>query len=168
MTEKKVKKSDYEKALAAFTQAVRTFRRADFDKAKQQFEAFLEKYSEEKEIADRARMYINICADRKKKPVLQLKSFDDYYLHGMMMMNEGRYEESLEMLSKAAEMRPEAGKVHYLMADVYSRQGSVEKCLECLKKAVSLDKKFQVMAQNEADFEPLWEDKKFILITRMK
>jgi hypothetical protein len=40
-------------------------------------------------------------------------------------------------------------------------------CLENLKKAIQADKFFRILAQNETDFEPLWEEKKFKLITRM-
>jgi hypothetical protein len=40
-------------------------------------------------------------------------------------------------------------------------------CLDHLKTAIQLDSFLKILAQNDTDFEPLWEDKKFKLITRM-
>jgi hypothetical protein len=45
--------------------------------------------------------------------------------------------------------------------------GEAETALDLLKKAVQKDKTYAVLAQNEPDFEPLWEDKKFKLITKL-
>jgi len=45
--------------------------------------------------------------------------------------------------------------------------GQADSALELLKKAVQKDKNFSVLAQNEPDFESLWEDKKFKLITKL-
>ena len=53
------------------------------------------------------------------------------------------------------------------MPDLGCLPGQTEDCLEPLKKAIQADKSFRVLAQNEPDFEPLWEDKKFKAITRI-
>jgi hypothetical protein len=45
--------------------------------------------------------------------------------------------------------------------------GQPEPALDYLKKAIQKDKLFSTLAQNEPDFEPLWDDKKFKLLTRL-
>jgi hypothetical protein len=45
--------------------------------------------------------------------------------------------------------------------------GRADEAMECLKKAFQKDKFYRTLAQNEIDFEPLWDDKKFKLITRL-
>jgi tetratricopeptide (TPR) repeat protein len=167
-TEKsKVKKNDYQKALKAYSQAMKVFRREDFKRASELLQAFIKKYPAEKELVDRSQIYLSICEKRQKKERVELKTFDDYYQHSVYTVNQGDYEEALKFLDKARQMKPKEGKILYLMADAYCLMGKKEKCLEHLKKAIQIDKDFSTLAQNESDFEELREDKKFKLITRM-
>jgi len=53
------------------------------------------------------------------------------------------------------------------MSLVHCQMGNVEKCLETLKDAVRLDRYYGILAQNESAFEPIWEDKKFKVITKL-
>jgi tetratricopeptide (TPR) repeat protein len=168
VAKQKTKKSDYEKALSAYAQAMKVFHKGDYKKAEELLKEFSEKYISEKELLDRTKVYLSICQEHKKDKGVQLKTFDDYYQYSIYKINQGEYEESLKLLNKASGMKPKEGKIFYLMADVYCMMGKMDKCLEYLKKAIQIDKYFKILAQNERDFEPLWEDKKFILITRTK
>lgn len=163
----KIKKDEYEKALSAYSQAMKPFHKGDYKRADELLRAFLAKQGSERELVDRAQMYLAICEERQNKEKVSLKTFDDYYQYGVFKSNHGDYEEALKLLEKAREMKPKEGKILYLMADIYCLKGQKEKCLESLKKAVQLDKYLSILARNERDFESLWEDKKFKLITRM-
>ena len=168
MAEQKTKKSDYEKSLLAYSQAMKAFRKGDYPKAAGLLKEFLEAHVSEKELVDRAQVYLSICEGQQKDTGVKLKTSDDYYQFGIYKLNQGEYEESLRLLKKAAEIKPKEGKFFYSMADCYCLMGEEDKCLDSLKKAVQLDKYFKILAQNERDFEQLWEDKRFKLITRMK
>lgn len=163
----KVKKNDYQKALSAYNQAVKPFRKGDYVKSAELLKAFLEKHSSEKELMDRAQIYISICQARQEKEKIQLNTFDDYYQYSVYKINQGDYKEALKLLEKALQMKPKEGRIYYLMADAYCLMGNKEECLEQLKKAIQIDKFFSILAQNERDFEDFREDKKFKLITRM-
>lgn len=163
----KVKKNDYQRALLAYNQAMKTFRKGEFVKAAELLKAFIEKHASEKELADRASIYLDICKERKRKEKVQLDTIDDYYQYSVFKINQGEYKEALKLLEKALQKKPKEGKIYYLMADAYCLMGKKQECLERLKKAIQADKFFSIMAQNEADFESLRKDKKFKLITRM-
>lgn len=163
----KVKKDDYQRAISAYNQAMKAFHKGDFERADELLKVFLEMHVSEKELADRAQIYLNICQKEQKKERIQLKTFNDYYQYSVYKINQRDYEEALKMLEKAREMKPKEGKILYLMADNYCLMGQTDKCLEHLKKAIQIDSFFRILAQNEGDFEPLWKDKKFKLITRM-
>jgi tetratricopeptide (TPR) repeat protein len=165
--EKSKKKSEFQKVLKAYDQAMKVFRKGDNVKALELMKAFIEKYSSEKEIVDRARIYQTICEARLKKEKINLKTFEDYYQYGVYKVNQGDFEEALKVLDKARQMKPKEAKILYLMADAYCLMEEKEECLANLKKAIQMDKYFSILAQNESDFESLREDKKFKLITRM-
>lgn len=163
----KVKKDKYKKALIAYGQAMKDFHKGEFSKAVKGLEVFLEKYSDEKELVDRAKIYIAICQGRQEKETISLKTFDDYYQYGVYKINLGEYGEALKLLKKASENEPDEGKIFYLLASTYCLMEDEEECLENLKKAIQIDKFFSILAQNEEDFEALKENKKFKLITKM-
>ncbi len=169
MKDEKTKKDEYQKALAAYAEAIKEFRRERFDKAVEALRGFVEKHPAEKELVDRAKIYIAVAESRSKgkgEPIV-LKSAEDHYQYGIFKMNAGEHDEALKLFEKAEKLEPESGKVSYALADLTCLMGRTDDCLEHLKKAVQADKSFRVLAQNEPDFEPLWEDKKFKAITRI-
>ena len=162
----KSKKDAYEKALSAYSQAMRAFRKGDYAKAKELLNAFHEKFMRERELVDRAQIYLSICENRQKDTI-PLKSFEDYYQYAVYKLNQKDYKQALKLLEKARKEDPKQGKVVYLMAVAFCLMEETEKCLKTLKEAVHLDKFFGILAQNETDFEPIKEDKKFKVITKL-
>jgi|WetSurMetagenome_2_1015567.scaffolds.fasta_scaffold348781_2 tetratricopeptide (TPR) repeat protein len=169
MKDEKTKKDEYQKALGAYAEAMKDFRKGKDDKAFEALRSFIEKFPGERELVDRARLYVAICENRLKsgKEGAPLKTADDYYRAGLFKINASAYEDAQKLLDKALKLSPEAGKIHYALADLYCLTGQTEPCLEALKKAIQFDKQFRVLAQNEIDFEPLWDDKKFKVLTRI-
>jgi len=163
----KTKHDDYEKALNAYRQAVKTFRKKDYQKAYEQLQNFMNKFSDEKELCARSDVYLKICEGQLEKRTEEPKDFEDYFLHSVFQFNSGKLEEALELAKKAEKKQPKQGKIHYLIANIYLKMDKVEEALESLKKAVHLDKFFKTLARNETDFEKLWKDKKFKVITKL-
>ncbi len=167
MREQKSKKDEYQKALAAYGQAVKEFQKGEFEKAAESFQGFIEKFPAEREIVDRARTFVSIAQKRPKRDSAPMKSFEDHYRAGVVKINQRDYPGAVKVLEKALELKENDGLVHYLLADVHALTGETDAALEYLKKAVQKDKTYAVLAQNEPDFETLWEDKKFKLVTKL-
>lgn len=161
------KKDKYQESLKAYQDVMKVFREGNFSKAAEMFDSFIKDYDEEQELVDRAKIYRDICLGRMNKEEIKLENFDDYYYYSLFQANRGNYDEALKSIEKAKELKPDDGRVYYLMADIYCLMNKTDECLNSLKKAIQLDKFFGILAQNEKDFEPLWEDKKFKLIIRM-
>ena len=167
MREQRSKKDEYQKALAAYSLAVKEFHKGEFEKAVESFKGFIEKFPADREIVDRAKAYLAIALKRPKKETVSLKSFGDHYHTGVVKINQRDYPGAVKVLEKALEFKENEGLVYYLLADVHGLMGEADASLDFLKKAIQKDKTFSVLAQNEPDFEPLWEDKKFKLITKL-
>ncbi|MFZ2055029.1 MAG: tetratricopeptide repeat protein [Candidatus Aminicenantales bacterium] len=167
MKEEKTKKDAYVKALSAYGEAMKEFHKGRLEKAEELLKAFLEKHDTEKELVDRAKIYLQITRAKGEKEAVSLKTFEDYIYYSVYKINSRAYEEALKLLEKALEMEEGEGRVFYLMADAYILMGKTEEAMECLKKAFQKDKVYRILAQNEIDFAPLWDDKKFKLITRL-
>ncbi len=163
----KAKKNDYEKALAAYHQAMKLFHQRDYAKAEESLNAFLEKHNQERELADRAKIYRDICHSRLQPEKIKLTTFEDFYQNGVYLLNMGRYEEALTSLEKARAKEPSNAKLVYVMAAAYAMHEDKDNCLEYLKQAVKLDSYFAILAQNESNFDPVKHDKRFAVITKM-
>ena len=161
MAEEKTKKTDYEKALEAYSQAMKVFSKKDYEKAEELLKQFLEKFPKEKELIDRVHLYVKLCENSRTEKPVRLKSFDDYYQYSVIKINLGEYEEALKLLSKAGELDPKSGKIDYMMANTYCLMGNEEDCLGRLVEAIEKDPFFKVLAQNEEDFETIRENDGF-------
>jgi len=158
---------NYEKMLSSYTQAVKAFRRGDCAKALEHFGAFIEKFPMEKELVDRSRIYMKVCEDKGKKDAIALKEFDDFYEMGVYRMNQGAYEEAVQLFNKALEKDSGEGKIIYLIGKSHYLMGDKDKFLDYLKSAIHVDKSFKIFAQNDLDIEDIKDDKKFKLITKL-
>lgn len=165
MAEEKVKKNDYEKALAAYSQAMKVFRKKDYNKSEELLKQFLEAFPKEKELIDRVHLYLKLCENKKNKETVSLKSFEDYYQYSIIKINLGEYDEALKLLTKAQELDPQSAKIDYMMANVLCLMENEEECLEFLGKSCEKDPYFKILAQNEEDFEILRENEEFKKIT---
>jgi len=163
----KMQHDDYEKALNEYMQAVKNFRKKDYPKACEQLKNFINKYSDERELCSRADIYLKICEGHLDERTEILKDFEDYFLHAVYQLNAGELEDALDLAKKAEKKDPKQGKLHYLTASILLKMDKTEEALESLKKAVQIDKFFKIMARNETDFEKLWQDKKFKVITKL-
>jgi len=168
MKDEKTKKDEYQKTLAAYTEAVKEFRKGKFDKAAEALRAFVEKYPGEREFVDRARTYLGIAESRLRTPkeAPDLKTADDHYYAAVFLMNNGQTEEALKLLEKGLKLGPENAKIHFLVAQAHCLSGRNEAALESLRSAIQLEKSFRILSQNESAFESLWDDKKFRLLVR--
>jgi len=158
---KSEKLNNYQKALEVYSKAMSYFHKKDYLKAVELFKEITNKYSSEKEIVDRANLYLSICKNRLEKKEIKLNTFDDYFYYGIYHLNLGNYEKAIELLKEAQKKAPKEGKVYYALADVSAQIGDSESALSYLKKAIELDSFFKILAQNEVDFEPLKENKEF-------
>jgi len=161
------KKRDYEKALSLYNQGIKEFRKEDYDKALSSFESLLEKYPEEHELIDRAKVYMSICKRGKKQEVISPKNISDFLFFAQMKINQSDFDGAIKLLEKALELKREEARVYYLMATAYVQNGQKEEGLEALKKAIQKDKTVAIIAQNEPDFEPIWVDKRFKVLVKL-
>jgi tetratricopeptide (TPR) repeat protein len=149
----------HRKNMARFENAVKVFNGGDFGKALELFEPLAAIPSQD--LAQRVRIYVNICQQRLSKPVLRLKTADDFYNYAVSMANQGNREEAENNLNKALKLAPRSDYIYYALATTQALRENVEGALENLQKAIELNAKNRYLAQNDADFDGLGEDPRF-------
>jgi Flp pilus assembly protein TadD len=143
-----------------YEEALRQFHQQKFHKAKELLEKVIAAPS--KELADRARAHLSICEQRiSRQPSSSLRTPEEYYQHGVAMMNHGRWDEAREHLARARKLAPKSDYIVYAMAALDCLTGEAESAMENLKLAIELKPENRYHARNDEDFAFLQEDPRF-------
>ncbi len=155
-----VSNPEVERQLKLYDEAIEYFQQQKYLKAKQALERVIAGPS--KELADRATLHLRACEQRLSKPAEpSLRSADDYYYHGVAMMNLGRWDDARAALEKAQKMSPKSDYVVYALAALDCLTGETESAMENLKQAIALRPENRYLARNDEDFSYLQEDPRF-------
>jgi tetratricopeptide (TPR) repeat protein len=149
----------HQKQVMQFESAVKLFNHGDFAKARDVFDHLAAAAAQE--LAQRSRVYLNICSQRLSRPALRLKTADDFYNYAVSMANQGNQQEAEENLGKALKLSPKSDYIYYALATTYALRENVEAALEHLQKAIQLNERNRYLAQNDPDFAALGEDPRF-------
>ncbi len=152
----------HEKAIKEFERGVGHLHRQNYAEALERFQAIVQTYPQEKELLDRAQVYVRICrgmADRNKAP--QPKKPEDFFYFGVIKANEADYDEAVKFLDRALQASPKDEKIHYVLASTLALKGDRQEALKYLREAIELNTTNRIYARNDPDFEPLRDEEDF-------
>ena len=155
----------YRIALAAYTDCLRLLQERDWAKAAAALRAFIAAHGRERELADRARMYLSVCEQHTAGGGNAPQTFDERYAAAVILANRGEFDAALGLLDAALEERPESDKALYLKASTLAQQGQRRAALDLLTRAIARDEHNRVYALNDPDFGSLRDDEEFITLT---
>lgn len=143
-----------ENARRDFDRGVAALQRKKIDEAERNFLDLLQKYPDEKELVDRARVYLVICERQRQSARAALAEPEDFYYAALLEKNRGNIAEAIEHLKRAAKKNG-GGRVDFLLACCYAQTGDSGIALEHLKKAIEEDQRHRILARHDRDFDPV-------------
>jgi len=151
----------HEKALKEFERGVGLLQKQSYSEAIERFQAIVGSFPQEKELTDRAQVYLRICQNVLERKEPQPRKPEDFFYFGVIKANEANYDEAVKFLEKALQANPKDEKVHYVMASTLAAKGDRREALEHLREAIELNATNRIYARNDPDFEPLRDDDNF-------
>ncbi|MEP6993441.1 MAG: tetratricopeptide repeat protein [Acidobacteriota bacterium] len=149
-----------ENARKDYDRGVTSLQKKKLDEAERHFVDLIQKYPEEKELVDRARVYLSVCERQRRDPRPALTEPEDFYYAAVLAKNRGDVPEAIEHLNQAARKNG-GGRVDFLLACCYAQQGNLETALDHLQKAIVEDQRHRVLARHDRDFDPVRETPEF-------
>ena len=150
----------------AFAQAVQNYEAGlkfmqehKFEKAKPLLEKIIA--SGPKELADRARLYLNNCNQQLASNSTSFKSQDEHFDYAVSLMNSGQYEQSRSHMEKILKQNPKADFALYGLAVLDCLTTQVESALKNLSEAIRLNPQNRFQARNDSDFQNMADDPRF-------
>jgi Tfp pilus assembly protein PilF len=167
MNAKKAAVSDRRSAQAVelFEKAMRALGKRDYERAKEHLDALISAHADERDVAERARLYLGVCRRAiEKRPAFKPKTFDELLNYGVFLHNRGEFDEALKILGQAADQQPKNEHVLYCIAASAAQSGDVTSALRSLRSAIAANPASRAQARADADFDPIRENEEFVEI----
>jgi len=149
-----------ENARKDYDRGVSALQKKKLDEAERNFTDLIQKYPEERELVDRARVYLSVIERQKREAGPTLTEPEDFYYAAVLEKNRGNVAEAIEHLKRAAKKNGH-GRVDFLLACCYAQSGETDTALAHLKRAIEEDKSNRVLARHDSDFDLLRETPAF-------
>ncbi len=149
----------FTQAVQNYESGVRAMQEHKFDRARTILEKVLTGPS--RELADRARMHLNICNQQLAKVSTNFKNLEEHYDYAVSLMNTSDYDGARAHLEKLVKQNSKSDYILYGMAILESLTNHPEECLRYLIDAVRLNPSNRFQARNDSDFANMADDPRF-------
>jgi len=149
-----------ENARREYDRGVAALQRRKIAEAEKHFSELTQKYPEERELVDRARVYLAVCVRQRNAVAEALSEPEDFYYAAVLEKNRGNVNEAIEHLKRAARKNG-GGKVDFLLACCYAQRGESDSALEFLRRAIGEDQRNRILARHDRDFDPVRDTPEF-------
>ena len=149
------KKPTYHEAVSLYERGLQALQRRDFAAAAEALRNIIARYPDERELLERARLYLKVC-ERELEPREQApKTADGWVYAATVALNSADEPAALHHLTRALEANPRHDHAHYMMAVATARRSEFERSLEHLHHAISLNPENRSLARQDPDLEIL-------------
>jgi tetratricopeptide (TPR) repeat protein len=148
-------------AIAIYERGVRALQAREYGSAAEILQSVIDRYPDEKELHERARLYLNVIRRQTAPLDSTPKSSEERVYAVTLAINRGAYDDALAALTVLRDEIPDDDRVQYMLAVAHAQRGELSAALSCLERAVALDPENRAFASQDADLEPLRRDPMF-------
>ena len=155
-------RTDYLKAVKLYEKGLQALQRRHFNRAATTFRQVMKLFPDERELHERANLYLNICA-RESSPKKRVpRTTNEKIFAATIALNRRDSAEAISLLEKAVSSHPSDDRLHYMLALAHALNQDTDSATNHLAKAISLNPENRIQAREEADFDSIRETEAFI------
>ena len=151
------RKPGFYEAVAIYERGVQALQRHDFAGAAELFRAVIERYPEERELLERARLYLRVCERETARTTPPPETPAEQVYAATVSLNAGDHATALHHLQRALTADPENDHAHYIMSAALSLRGRRDEAIEHLHRAIELNPENRSQALQDPDLENIRE-----------
>jgi tetratricopeptide (TPR) repeat protein len=156
--------SSHDQAVGLFERGFQALQQRDFGRAGALLASVVNDFADEKELQERARVFLVICerqaAGREPRP----RSFEERLNAATIAVNRGAFDEALALCRKLEGEDPNNDHVQYMLSVICTSLGNVPQALAHLHHAIDLAPENRIRAAQDPDLEPLRQDPGFTAV----
>ncbi len=147
------RKPGFYEAVAIYERGVQALQRHDYAGAAELFRAVIDRYPEERELLERAHLYLRVCERETARQAPPPQTAGDHVYAATVALNAGDHATALNHLQRALTADADNDHAHYIMAATLSMRGRREEALEHLRRSIALNPENRSQAKQDPDLE---------------
>jgi tetratricopeptide (TPR) repeat protein len=155
------RKPTYHEAVAMYERGLQALQRRDFAASAEALRTVIERYPDERELLERARLYLKVCERELEPKEPAPKTADEWVYAATVALNAGDEANALRHLQRALNEDSRHDHAHYMMAVASARRSDSASALEHLRQAVALNPENRSLARQDPDLEDLRDEPAF-------
>jgi len=155
------RKPTYHEAVAMYERGLQALQRRDFAASADALRTVIERYPDERELLERARLYLKVCERELEPKEPTPKTADEWVYAATVALNQGDEANALLHLQRALTADPRHDHAHYMMAVSSARRNDVSAALDHLRRSVSLNPENRSIARQDPELDSLRENPAF-------
>lgn len=155
------RKPTYHEAVAMYERGLQALQRRDFAASAEALRNVIARYPDERELLERARLYLKVCERELEPKVPAPKTPDEWVYAGTVALNAGDEVTALRHIQRAIAEDARHDHAHYMMAVVSVRRSDAVSALNHLRQSVSLNPENRSLARQDPELEGLRGDATF-------
>ena len=135
--------------------------RHDYNGAAGYFRTVLERYPEERELLERARLYLRVCERETSRRPAEAKTPAERVYAATVALNSGDHSGALDHLQRALGEDPESDHAHYIMAVALGMRNRADEAIDHLQQAIALNPENRALAKQDPDLDSIRDHDRF-------
>ena len=149
------RRSTYVDALAAYERGIQALQARKYKEAADILRSVIAQYPEEKELHERATLYIRFCERQIAAAPPPAETPEDRVYAATVAINNGAVDEAVSLLTAALAQDPENDHATYMLGVAYALKGDAAAALQHLARSMALNPENRDLARKEPDLEAL-------------
>jgi tetratricopeptide (TPR) repeat protein len=155
------RKPEFYEAVAVYERGVQALQRHDFPGAAGFFRTVLQRYPDERELLERARLYLRVCERETSRQPPAPKTPAERVYAATVALNSGDHSGALTHLQRALGEDPDSDHAHYIMAVALGMRNRADEALEHLRQAIALNPENRSLARQDPDLDSVRDHDRF-------
>jgi tetratricopeptide (TPR) repeat protein len=144
-----------------YERGLQALQRRDFAASADALRTVIERYPDERELLERARLYLKVCERELEPKEPAPKTADEWVYAATVALNAGDEASALRHLQRAISEDPRHDHAHYMMAVASARRNDSASAIDHLRHAVALNSENRSLARQDPDLETLRDEPAF-------
>jgi Tfp pilus assembly protein PilF len=155
------RKPTYHEAVAMYERGLQALQRRDFAASAAALRNVIERYPDERELLERARLYLKVCERELEPKEPSPRTADEWVVAATVAQNSGDATSAMRHLQRALADDPRHDHAHYMMAVATTQRREFGVALEHLRRAIALNSENRSRARQDSDLDTLQDDPAF-------
>ncbi len=144
-----------------YERGLQALQRRDFAASAEALRNVIERYPDERELLERARLYLKVCERELEPKEPAPKTPDEWVYAGTVALNAGDEATALRHVQRALTEDARHDHAHYMMAVLTARRGDAAVAIDHLRQAVSLNPDNRSLAKQDPELDALRDEAGF-------